>query len=104
MKSTAEQDELGLDFFQDVTLKVAIPRRARMKDQVRKESLSLDPEDAQHILALSHVLSLETSRPSSVPGGARRPSCSPAGATASSWNVAASESEVCAGWSRSPWL
>lgn len=37
MKNTAEQDELGVDFFEDVNLKVTIPRRARMKDQVRKD-------------------------------------------------------------------
>lgn len=45
MKDTAEQDELGVDFFEDVNLKVTIPRRARMKDQVRSESLLLCPEE-----------------------------------------------------------
>lgn len=46
VKNTAEQDELGVDFFEDVNLKVMIPRRARMRDQVRKDSVFLYPEDA----------------------------------------------------------
>ncbi|XP_075871497.1 sentrin-specific protease 6 isoform X2 [Nelusetta ayraudi] len=33
VKSAAEQDEFGSDFFEDVNMKVTIPRRARMKDQ-----------------------------------------------------------------------
>lgn len=45
VKDTAEQDELGVDFFEDVNLKVTIPRRARMKDQVSSESLLLCPEE-----------------------------------------------------------
>lgn len=36
VKNTAEQDEFGVEFFEDVNLKVTIPRRARMKDQVRR--------------------------------------------------------------------
>lgn len=43
VKNTAEQDELGLEFFEDVHLKVTIPRRARMKDQVRDPPLTLGP-------------------------------------------------------------
>lgn len=35
VKSTAEQDEFGSDFFEDVNMRVTIPRRARMKDQVK---------------------------------------------------------------------
>lgn len=34
VKSTTEQDEFGADFFEDVNMKITIPRRARMKDQV----------------------------------------------------------------------
>ncbi|XP_029705420.1 sentrin-specific protease 6 isoform X2 [Takifugu rubripes] len=33
VKDTLEQDEFGVEFFEDVNLKVTIPRRARMKDQ-----------------------------------------------------------------------
>lgn len=36
VKSTTEQDEFGADFFEDVNMKITIPRRARMKDQVRR--------------------------------------------------------------------
>lgn len=39
VKNTAEQEELGLDFFEDVNLKVTIPRRPRMRDQVRRDDL-----------------------------------------------------------------
>uniref|UniRef100_A0A3B3UW36 Sentrin-specific protease 6-like n=1 Tax=Poecilia latipinna TaxID=48699 RepID=A0A3B3UW36_9TELE len=35
VKSAAEQEELNADFFEDVNTKITIPRRARMKDQVR---------------------------------------------------------------------
>lgn len=38
-KNTAEQEELGVDFFEDVNLKVTIPRRPRMRDQVRRSKL-----------------------------------------------------------------
>lgn len=34
-KNAAEQEELGAEFFEDVNVKITIPRRARMKDQVR---------------------------------------------------------------------
>nr|XP_046229368.1 sentrin-specific protease 6 isoform X2 [Scatophagus argus] len=33
VKSTAEQEDLNADFFEDVNMKITIPRRARMKDQ-----------------------------------------------------------------------
>ncbi|XP_062293548.1 sentrin-specific protease 6 isoform X1 [Scomber scombrus] len=33
VKSTAEQEELNTEFFEDVNMKITIPRRARMKDQ-----------------------------------------------------------------------
>lgn len=35
VKSAAEQEELGAEFFEDINMKVRIPRRTRMKDQVR---------------------------------------------------------------------
>lgn len=34
VKNTTELDEFGAEFFEDVNLKVSIPRKARMKDQV----------------------------------------------------------------------
>ncbi|XP_067427840.1 sentrin-specific protease 6 isoform X2 [Thunnus thynnus] len=33
VKSTGEQEELNTEFFEDVNMKITIPRRARMKDQ-----------------------------------------------------------------------
>ncbi|KAM7368263.1 hypothetical protein PAMP_014503 [Pampus punctatissimus] len=33
VKSTGEQEELNAEFFEDVNMKITIPRRARMKDQ-----------------------------------------------------------------------
>ncbi|CAJ1077718.1 sentrin-specific protease 6 isoform X1 [Xyrichtys novacula] len=33
VKSPGEQEELGTEFFEDVNMKITIPRRARMKDQ-----------------------------------------------------------------------
>lgn len=35
VKGVAEQDEPNTEFFEDVNMKITIPRRARMKDQVR---------------------------------------------------------------------
>lgn len=35
VKSAGEQEELSTAFFEDVNMKITIPRRARMKDQVR---------------------------------------------------------------------
>lgn len=43
VKSPAEQDEFGSDFFEDVNMRVTIPRRARMKDQVRSLLPALFP-------------------------------------------------------------
>lgn len=34
VKSTGEPEELNTEFFEDVNMKITIPRRARMKDQV----------------------------------------------------------------------
>lgn len=34
VKSAGEQEEINTDFFEDVNMKITIPRRARMKDQV----------------------------------------------------------------------
>lgn len=34
VKSADEQEELNSEFFKDVNMKITIPRRARMKDQV----------------------------------------------------------------------
>ncbi|XP_055088408.1 sentrin-specific protease 6 isoform X2 [Periophthalmus magnuspinnatus] len=36
VKNAVEQEELGADFFEDVNMKISIPRRARMKDQFGK--------------------------------------------------------------------
>lgn len=104
VKNTLEQDEFGVEFFEDVNLKVTIPRRARMKDQVRKYSVDLYREDGHEILSSIIFLSLEINHPSSVPQRPRSPSNSPVIVSASYWNVGVSESELCAGWSRSPSL
>lgn len=34
VKSADEQEELNAEFFEDVSTKITIPRRAKMKDQV----------------------------------------------------------------------
>lgn len=34
VKNVAEQEEINTEFFEDVNMKITIPRRARMKDQV----------------------------------------------------------------------
>lgn len=39
VKSTAEQEDQGPEFFEDVNMKMTIPRRARMKDQVGDSNL-----------------------------------------------------------------
>lgn len=41
VKSAGEQEELNTEFFEDVSMKITLPRRARMKDQVR---LGMGPE------------------------------------------------------------
>ncbi|XP_029984460.1 sentrin-specific protease 6 isoform X2 [Sphaeramia orbicularis] len=44
VKSAAEQEDLGAEFFEDVNMKVTIPRRARMKDQFGNQPVeSLSP-------------------------------------------------------------
>lgn len=104
VKNTLEQDEFGVEFFEDVNLKVTIPRRARMKDQVRKYSVDPYREDGREILSSIIFPSLEISHPSSVPQRPRSPSNSPVIVSASYWNVGVSESGLCAGWSKSPSL
>lgn len=42
VKSVAEEEEVNLDFFEEmVSTKITIPRRARMKDQVRRGRMFL---------------------------------------------------------------
>lgn len=71
MKSAAEQEELGTEFFEDINMKVRIPRRSRMKDQVRSPDHPTAPCSASVrsdslfiflIVTISPVFSLETSR------------------------------------------
>ncbi|XP_077409027.1 sentrin-specific protease 6 [Vanacampus margaritifer] len=40
VKSGGEQEELSLDFFEDINMKIVIPRRGRMKDQFGKQPSS----------------------------------------------------------------
>lgn len=67
VKSAAEQDELGTEFFEDINMKVRIPRRTRMKDQVRVTRPSdtpvrTSPSDSLFIiLIIPSGFSLETS-------------------------------------------
>ncbi|KAK7877091.1 hypothetical protein WMY93_032200 [Mugilogobius chulae] len=44
VKSAVEQEEPGPEFFEDVNVKISIPRRARMKDQFTTEHIQLDTE------------------------------------------------------------
>lgn len=103
-KNTAEQEELGVDFFEDVNLKVTIPRRPRMRDQVRRNKLFSIQRTVIDPQCCSIIPSLGTSQPSHVPPGQRRLGSSPPAVPASSWNVAVSGWERCAGWSGSPSL
>lgn len=36
VKSTGEQEEMNTELFEDINTKITIPRRPRMKDQVRR--------------------------------------------------------------------
>lgn len=118
VKSPTEQDEFGSDFFEDVNMKVTIPRRARMKDQVRtllptpapaisekneKKIRRKEVKLALTIILICELSSLEISLLTPSHRGPRSPRSPRSNVTALSWSVGASEWELCAGWSPSPW-
>lgn len=77
VKNTPEPDEFGVEFFEDVNLKVTIPRRARMKDQVRQYRVDLYREDGHENTVVDHFSQFGNQPPEQCPSKTKKPKQQP---------------------------